>query len=59
VVGLWTLCHEIGSMVSPLIAGLTIDATGSYRWAFFLTVISGMMSLLFLISILMLGLTVV
>jgi len=46
-------------MVSPLIAGLTIDATGSYRWAFFLTVISGMMSLLFLISILMLGLTVV
>lgn len=55
VVGLWTLCHGIGSILSPLISGWTIDVTGSYVWAFLLTVISGVMSLLLLIPILMGG----
>jgi MFS family permease len=55
VVGLWTLYHGIGSILSPLISGWTIDATGSYVWAFFLTVISGVMSVLLLIPILMAG----
>jgi len=55
VVGLWTLCHGIGSMLAPLISGWTIDITGSYMWAFLLTAISGVMSLLLLIPILMAG----
>jgi MFS family permease len=55
VVGLWTLYHGIGSILSPLISGWTIDATGSYVWAFFLTVISGMLASLVLIPILMVG----
>ena len=55
VVGLWTVCHGIGSMLSPLIGGWTIDVTGSYGWAFLLTAISGVMSLLLLIPILMAG----
>ena len=55
VVGLWTLCHGTGSILSPLISGWTIDVTGSYMWAFLLTVITGVMSLLLLIPILMGG----
>ena len=51
VVGLWTLYHGIGSMLSPIIAGWTIDATGSYVWAFILVMISSAISLLLLLPI--------
>jgi MFS family permease len=51
VVGLWTLYHGIGSMLSPIIAGWTIDATGGYVWAFVLAVISAVMSVLLLIPV--------
>ena len=55
VVGLWMLCHGIGSILSPLISGWTIDTTGSYLWAFVLTMISGVLALLVLIPIMTAG----
>lgn len=51
VIGLWTLYHGAGSIFAPMIAGWTIDATGSYVWAFILSVISAVMSLLLLVPI--------
>jgi len=51
VIGLWTLYHGIGSILSPMIAGWTIDATGSYVWAFILAMISAALSLLLLVPI--------
>jgi MFS family permease len=51
VIGLWTLYHGIGSILSPMIAGWTIDATGSYVWAFILSMISAALSLLLLVPI--------
>ena len=49
VVGLWTLYHGLGSVLAPVISGWTIDITGTYAWAFILTVISGVLSLLLLL----------
>lgn len=51
VVGLWTLYHGLGSIIAPVISGWTIDVTGTYVWAFILTVISGALSLLMLVPI--------
>ncbi len=51
VVGLWTLYHGIGSILSPIITGWTIDATGEYVWAFILVMISGVLSMLLLLPI--------
>jgi MFS family permease len=51
IVGLWTLYHGLGSILAPVFAGWTIDATGTYVWAFILTVISGAMSLLLLLPL--------
>jgi len=51
IVGLWTLCHGLGSILAPVFAGWTIDATGTYVWAFILTVISSAMSLLLLLPL--------
>jgi MFS family permease len=51
VVGLWTLYHGIGSILSPIIAGWTIDVTGSYGWAFILVMISAIISMLLLFPI--------
>lgn len=48
IVGLWTLYHGVGSVLAPVIAGWTIDVTGSYSWSFFLTIISATISLLLL-----------
>ena len=44
IVGLWTLCHGLGSIIAPVFAGWTIDATGTYYWAFILTVASSILS---------------
>jgi MFS family permease len=52
IIGLWTLYHGSGSILAPVISGWTIDATGTYVWAFILTVISSMLSLLLLLPIL-------
>ena len=51
IVGLWTLCHGLGSILAPVFAGWTIDATGTYVWAFILTVISSVLSLLLLLPL--------
>jgi MFS family permease len=36
VVGLWTVFLGVGSIVSPILCGWTIDRTGTYSWAFLL-----------------------
>ncbi|MFC1532216.1 nitrate/nitrite transporter [Thermodesulfobacteriota bacterium] len=51
IVGLWSLYHGLGSVISPVISGWTIDATGSYFWAFILAMVSGIMSFLILLPL--------
>jgi sugar phosphate permease len=51
VVGLWTIYLGIGSMLSPVMTGWTIDATGGYTWAFILAMVSAIISLLLLLPI--------
>jgi len=51
IVGLWTVYHGIGSVLAPVFAGWTIDATHTYVWAFILTVISSTLSLLLLLPL--------
>jgi MFS family permease len=51
VVGLWTIYLGVGSMLSPVMTGWTIDATGGYVWAFILAMISAAISLLLLFPI--------
>ena len=51
VIGLWTFYLGVGSILSPLIAGWSIDTTGSYQWAFLLAMISAIISLLLLLPI--------
>jgi OFA family oxalate/formate antiporter-like MFS transporter len=51
IVGLWTVCHGLGSILAPVFAGWAIDTTGTYVWAFMLTVISGAISSLLLLPL--------
>jgi MFS family permease len=51
VIGLWTLFHGLGSMISPVLSGWIIDATGTYVWAFILAVSCSILSLLLLLPI--------
>jgi MFS family permease len=51
IVGLWTVYHGLGSMIAPVFAGWTIDATGTYYWAFILTVTSAILSFLVLLPL--------
>jgi MFS family permease len=51
IVGLWTVCHGLGSILAPVFAGWVIDTTGTYVWAFVLTVISGAISSLLLLPL--------
>lgn len=44
IVGLWTVFLGAGSIISPVICGWTIDATGSYAWALLLGLGSGVLS---------------
>jgi MFS family permease len=46
VVGLWTALLGLGSIVSPVVCGWTIDQSGSYTWSFVLGLISGVLSAL-------------
>ncbi|MCF8025338.1 MAG: MFS transporter [Desulfobacteraceae bacterium] len=46
VVGLWTVFLGLGSIVSPVVCGWTIDITGVYTWAFILGLASGLASTL-------------
>jgi sugar phosphate permease len=51
VVGLWTIYLGVGSMLSPVMTGWTIDVTGGYAWAFILAMIGAVISLLLLLPI--------
>jgi MFS family permease len=51
IIGLWTLYHGLGSVLAPILAGWTIDAAGTYVWAFGLTAISAVLSLLLLLPL--------
>jgi len=51
IIGLWTVYHGLGSIVAPVFAGWTIDVTGTYFWAFVLTVISAVLSSLLLLPL--------
>lgn len=51
IVGLWTLFHGLGSMLAPVLAGRTIDSTGTYFWAFILAVTSSILSMLLLLPL--------
>jgi MFS family permease len=44
IVGLWTVFLGAGSIISPVVCGWTIDATGSYSWALLLGLGSGVLS---------------
>ena len=51
VVGLWTLLLGIGSIISPILSGWTIDITGKYASAFLLALAASGISLLLLVPI--------
>lgn len=51
VIGLWTLLLGLGSIVSPIITGWTIDVTRSYHGAFWLVTISAGLSMVMLMPI--------
>ena len=42
IIGLWTLYLGIGLTLSPVVAGWTADITGTLRWAFIISAISGL-----------------
>lgn len=48
VVGLWTVFLGVGSIVSPVVCGWSIDITGSYNWTFLMGLVSGIVSALIL-----------
>lgn len=52
VVGLWTVFLGVGSIVSPVICGWTIDTTGGYVWTFGLGLASGILSAMVLLTML-------
>lgn len=51
VIGLWTLYHGLGSIVSPTLSGWIIDVTNSYHWAFILAMSCSLVSLLLLLPV--------
>ena len=51
VVGLWTLLLGVGSVISPVVSGWTIDMSGGYVWAFVLGSVFGLISALVLVGV--------
>ena len=51
VVGLWTMFLGIGSIISPILCGWTIDLTGAYGTTFLLGAAASLGAVLFLIPI--------
>jgi MFS family permease len=51
VVGLWTVFLGIGSIVSPILCGLTIDLTKNYSGIFLLGTTAAMAAVLFLVPV--------
>jgi len=52
IIGLWTLYLGIGLTLSPVVAGWTADITGTLRWAFVISAISGLGTTLLLLPLL-------
>ena len=52
IIGLWTFFLGVGSIIGPIIAGWTADATGTLMWAFIAAMVGGAGSLLFLLPVL-------
>ena len=52
IIGLWTFFLGVGSIIGPIIAGWTADATGTLMWAFIAAMAGGAGSLLFLLPVL-------
>jgi MFS family permease len=50
IVGLWTVFLGVGSVVSPVLCGWTIDLTGGYTWALVLGLLSGLLSAIVLLG---------
>lgn len=51
VIGLWTVFLGIGSVLSPIVCGWTIDVTNSYTLAFLLGFIGGLLAVVFLLPL--------
>lgn len=51
VIGLWTVFMGIGSIVSPIICGWTIDRYGVFYWAFDLGCVAALLSAFFLLPL--------
>lgn len=51
IIGLWTVLLGIGSSLSPITAGMAVDISGSYEWAFILVASAAFLSLLLLLPI--------
>lgn len=51
VIGLWTVYLGVGSILSPVLCGWSIDVSGSYNWAFFLGFGGGLLSVLLLLPL--------
>jgi MFS family permease len=51
ILGLWTVFHGTGSIISPVLSGVIIDATGSYVWAFMTAMFGSIVSFLLLIPV--------
>ena len=51
VIGLWTVFLGLGSILSPVVCGWSIDASGTYRWAFDIGLISALLSALLLMPL--------
>ena len=51
VIGLWTLCLGVGSVISPILGGWVIDRTGSYSSAFLLALAASVIALILLLPI--------
>lgn len=52
VIGVWTFLLGIGSIISPIICGWSIDISGSYSWAFNIGFIAAMLSVVLLLPLL-------
>lgn len=51
IVGLWTFLLGVGSVISPVVCGWSVDTTGNYTWAFVLGLVCGLLSALVLLGV--------
>jgi MFS family permease len=51
IIGLWTLLFGIGSMLSPIFAGLTIDIKGTFSYSFLLAMTMAFISIILLMPL--------